>query len=115
MIAPPNPRLTRSYVRTQVRRATPHGRGGIPRDGWLVQTLTERRRARVVSDATHERRRARAYGCWFVSTIAPLAANIPPTPSAIETWAPGTWAGAMPRSWRTLSCSAYIPYIPECM
>ena len=27
----------------------------------------------------------------------------------------GTCAGAIPRIWRTLSCNAYIPYIPECM
>ena len=29
--------------------------------------------------------------------------------------APGTCAGAVPRIWRTLSCRAYMPYMPECM
>jgi hypothetical protein len=38
--------------------------------------------------------------------IVPLAANMPPTPWQTEIFAPGTWAGAMPRIWRTLSCPA---------
>ena len=32
-----------------------------------------------------------------------------------ETFAPGICAGAMPRICRTLSCSAYMPYMPECV
>src|SRR5271166_740745 len=40
---------------------------------------------------------------------------MPPTAWQTEILAPGIWAGAMPRIWRTLSCSAYMPYIPECM
>ena len=39
--------------------------------------------------------------------IVPEAANMPPTPWQTEILAPGIWAGAMPRIWRTLSCSAY--------
>src|SRR5689334_7627846 len=45
--------------------------------------------------------------------IVPDAANMPPTPWQTEILAPGIWAGAMPRIWRTLSCNAYIPYMPE--
>ena len=47
--------------------------------------------------------------------IVPEAANMPPTPWQTEILAPGIWAGAMPRIWRTLSCNAYMPYMPECM
>ena len=47
--------------------------------------------------------------------IVPDAANMPPTPWHTEIFAFGTCAGAMPRIYRTLSCSAYIPYMPECM
>jgi hypothetical protein len=47
--------------------------------------------------------------------MVPEAANMTPTPWQTETLAPGIWAGAVPRIWRTLSCSAYMPYIPECM
>jgi hypothetical protein len=47
--------------------------------------------------------------------IVPEAANMPPTPWQTEILAPGIWAGATPRIWRTLSCSAYMPYMPECM
>jgi hypothetical protein len=36
----------------------------------------------------------------------PEAANMPPTPWQTEIFALGIWAGAMPRIWRTLSCSA---------
>ena len=44
--------------------------------------------------------------------IVPEAANMPPTPWQTEILATGIWAGAVPRIWRTLSCSAYMP---ECM
>jgi hypothetical protein len=54
-------------------------------------------------------------GPSFVMMIVPEAANMPPTPWQTEILAPGTWAGAMPRIWRTLSWSAYMPYMPECM
>ena len=47
--------------------------------------------------------------------IVPEAANMPPTPWQTEILAPGIWAGAVPRIWRTLSYSAYMPYMPECM
>ena len=40
---------------------------------------------------------------------------MPPTPWQTEIQTPGIWAGAVPRIWRTLSCSAYMPYLPECM
>jgi hypothetical protein len=43
------------------------------------------------------------------------AANMPPTPWQTEIFASLTCAGAMPRICRTLSCSAYMPYMPECM
>jgi hypothetical protein len=54
-------------------------------------------------------------GGWFDMTTVPEAANMPPTPWQTEILAPGIWAGAVPRIWRTLSCSAYMPYMPECM
>ena len=47
--------------------------------------------------------------------IVPEAANIPPTPWHTEIFAPGICAGAMPRICRTLSCNAYMPYMPECI
>jgi len=47
--------------------------------------------------------------------MVPEAANMPPTPWQTEIRAPGICAGADPRIWRTLSCNAYMPYIPECM
>jgi hypothetical protein len=56
-----------------------------------------------------------AHGASFDMMIVPDAANIPPTPWQTEIFAPGTWAGAIPRIWRTLSCKAYMPYMPECM
>ena len=56
-----------------------------------------------------------AQGGSFDMMIVPEAANMPPTPWQTEILAPGIWAGAMPRIWRTLSCSAYMPYMPECM
>jgi hypothetical protein len=34
---------------------------------------------------------------------------MPPTPWQTEIRASGIWAGAVPRIWRTLSCSAYMP------
>ncbi len=55
------------------------------------------------------------YGAWLLKMIVPDAANIPPTPWHTEIFAPSTCAGATPRICRTLSCSAYIPYMPECM
>ena len=51
----------------------------------------------------------------FVKMIVPTAANMPPTPWQTEIFASLTCAGAMPRICRTLSCSAYMPYMPECM
>ena len=47
--------------------------------------------------------------------MVPLAVNMPPTPWATEILASGTWAAAVPRSWRTLSYKAYMPYMPECI
>ena len=55
------------------------------------------------------------HGGSLLNTMVPAAANMPPTPCAIEIFAPGTCAGATPRSCRMLSCIAYIPYMPECM
>ena len=52
-----------------------------------------------------------AYADWFDMMIVPEAANMPP-PWQTEIRAPGIWAGAVPRIWRTLSCSAYMP---ECV
>jgi hypothetical protein len=52
------------------------------------------------------------YGASFDMMMVPLAANMPPTPWQTEILAPGIWAGAVPRIWRTLSCKAYMP---ECM
>jgi hypothetical protein len=49
------------------------------------------------------------HGSPFEKMIVPEAANMPPTPWQPEILAPGIWAGAMPRIWRTLSCSAYTP------
>jgi hypothetical protein len=47
--------------------------------------------------------------------MVPEAANMPPTPWQTEIRAPGVWAGAVPRIWRTLSCNAYMPYMRECI
>ena len=58
---------------------------------------------------------APAYGDSLEKMIVPEAANMPPTPWQTEIFAPGTCAGATPRICRTLSCSAYMPYMPECM
>jgi len=58
---------------------------------------------------------APAYGASLEKMIVPEAANMPPTPWQTEIFAPGICAGAMPRICRTLSCSAYMPYMPECM
>ena len=55
------------------------------------------------------------HGASFVMMIVPEAANMPPTPWHTESLAPGTWAGAVPRIYLTLSCSAYMPYMPECI
>jgi len=55
------------------------------------------------------------HGGSFDMMMVPEAANMPPTPWQTEILAPGIWAGAVPRIWRTLSCRAYMPYIPECM
>ena len=55
------------------------------------------------------------YGASFEKMIVPEAPNMPPTPWLTLIFAPGTWAGAVPRICRTLSCRAYMPYIPECM
>ena len=76
-----------------------------------------------VSNITHwgsfpgmTKRRIRNDGLLsFVKIIVPLAANMPPTPWQTEIFASLTCAGAMPRICRTLSCSAYMPYMPECM
>ena len=48
----------------------------------------------------------------FVSTSVAAAANIPPTPCVTLTVTSGTWAGALPRSCRTDSWMANMPYIP---
>jgi hypothetical protein len=59
--------------------------------------------------------RESGYGGSFDMMIVPEAANMPPTPWQTEILAPGIWAGAVPRIWRTLSCNAYMPYMPECI
>lgn len=51
----------------------------------------------------------------LVSTTVAAAENMPPTPCTTESFAPAICAGEMPRICRTDSCSANIPYIPECM
>jgi hypothetical protein len=45
-----------------------------------------------------------AYADWFDMMIVPEAANMPP-PWQTEIRAPGIWAGAVPRIWRTLVVS----------
>src|SRR5215831_666018 len=49
------------------------------------------------------------------STSVPALMNMPPTPWATLTFTPGTWAAASPRSCRTDSWMANIPYIPVCV
>ena len=51
----------------------------------------------------HDRPVSFFQGFSLEKMIVPEAANMPPTPCAIEIFAPGTCAGAMPRIWRTLS------------
>jgi hypothetical protein len=53
-----------------------------------------------------------AQGTSFDMMIVPDVANMPPTPWQTEIRAPGIWAGAVPRIWRTLF---YKAYMPECM
>ena len=50
-----------------------------------------------------------SYGGSFDMMMVPEAANMPPTLWQTEILESGIWAG------RTLSCSAYMPYMPECM
>jgi hypothetical protein len=45
--------------------------------------------------------------------MVPEAANMPPRPWQTEILAPRIWAGVAARIWRTLSCNAYMPYMPE--
>ena len=40
--------------------------------------------------------------------MVPEAANMPPTPWHTEILAPGFWAGAVPRIWRTFSCRVHV-------
>ena len=54
-------------------------------------------------------------GASLEKMIVPDAANIPPTPWQTEIFAPSICAGDVPRICRTLSCSAYMPYMPECI
>ena len=44
--------------------------------------------------------------------IVPDAANMPPTPWQTEILAPGIWAGATPRIWRTLSAWQWVIVAP---
>ena len=66
-------------------------------------------------DVWTSRRDVGHHGAMLDITMQPLAANIPPTPRHTEISAPSTCAGAVPRICRTLSCKAYMPYMPECM
>ena len=96
----PAQQLTRQQLKR--RRATTEQRSSVDAASGMRRTGSLLRRL-VCHDAS------------FVMMIVPLAANMPPTPWQTEIFAPGTWAGAVPRIWRTLSCKAYMPYIPECM
>ena len=40
---------------------------------------------------------------------------MPLTPWQTEIRASGIWAGTLRRIWRTIPCSAFMPYMPECM
>ena len=93
---------------------------------WSIPALVERRA--IANDleefAIENHRRASgrfsasadiAQSGSFDMMIVPEAANMPPTPWQTEILAPGICAGAIPRIWRTLSCNAYMPYMPECM
>ena len=54
----------------------------------------------------------RFYGGWLVKMRLAAAMNIPPTPWQKDTWTSGTWWATSPRTWRTDSSMANIPYIP---
>ena len=71
----------------------------------------------LIQDATHlvQKSADQEPGASFEKMIVPEAANMPPTPWHTEIFAPSTCAAAMPRICRTLSCNAYMPYMPECM
>lgn len=93
-------------------------------NGFLEERLTKNTPATGAAGVSMLRfmlRSISAVSCWFldhfslVKMIVPEAANMPPTPWQTLILAPSTWAGAMPRICRTLSCRAYMPYIPECM
>ena len=86
--------------------------------------LPARRKAKLTTNAFQEKARLHRRALQTASpqaasllviTMQPLAANMPPTPRHTDTSAPSTCAGAVPRIWRTLSCKAYMPYMPECM
>lgn len=79
------------------------------------QQTTRSLRQWINLDAVAARHKFRVAYATLVITMVPLALNMPPTPWTIEISAPGTWAGAVPRICRTPSCSAYMPYMPECI
>src|SRR5579859_7525057 len=103
-------------------RADPHQREGDRRPRLLAarQVIGERHhdKAGEADEIEPEEDLAgenRHHGGSFEKMIVPEAANMPPTPWQTDTLAPAICAGAMPRICRTLSCNAYMPYMPECM
>jgi len=54
-----------------------------------------------------------SYGASFDMMMVQETVNMPPTPRQTEMRASGIWAGAVPRIWRALSCSAYVPACPN--
>ena len=79
-----------------------------------AQAPGARRSARLLVGSSPSGK-TRAYGGSFDMMIVPEAANMPPTPWQTEILAPGIWASAVPRIWRTLSSKGYMPYIREGM
>src|SRR5262249_39071047 len=69
------------------------------------------RRARATRAAT----RCRAQRRCLPRTRTPEVANMPPFPSTTLISGPSTWAAASPRTWRTDSWMANMPYMPVCV
>jgi hypothetical protein len=107
---------TWGHLETSAANAPARGwLGGGPIDGlvrglppWRDRVSTRNGRAKPRAEGT-------PYGRPVPKMMVPEAANIPPTPWQTEIFASAICAGAMPRICRTLSCKAYMPYMPECM
>ncbi len=70
--------------------------------------------AAVANPAMGSERGARQRG-FLPRTSTPLVANMPPLPRITLMSGRSTWAAASPRTWRTPSWMANMPYMPVCV